>query len=227
MSFFAKMGESRQSSYSNPAAIIPIVDDDEDDDEDDDDGYATADEFFSSEPEDTGELNCSHKLESFKAPINCSSFAKELRMPMLTEPCRLERKGSFQDGKKKGGVGFVTTVLQLLKGFRPGSDVTKLQLPPQFNLPKSQLQVYGEAVYCCAQDYLGLCAEGATPVERLLAVVTFHLCTTRPAPFLKAPYNPVIGETHHVSVGELNVLCEQVCSPASFKYCTCGFITYS
>ncbi|KAG0577005.1 hypothetical protein KC19_5G124700 [Ceratodon purpureus] len=213
MSFFAKTGESRHSLYLNPAAIIPIEDEDEDDGEDDGDGYVTAEEEFCDEVEDGGGRNCAHKflqVQSFKAGSKSGSFVKERRIPTLTEPFRLERKGSFQDGKKKGGAGIVSTVMELLKGFRPGSDITKLQLPPQFNLPKSQLQVYGEAVYCCGQDYLGMCAAGVTPVDRMLAVVRFHLSTTRPAPFLKAPYNPVLGETHHVSVGELNVLCEQV-----------------
>lgn len=210
------MGESRQISYANPAAIIPI----EDEEDDEDDGYATALECFASEAEDGEERGRAHKalpLQSFKRlslrdSEKRSSFGKQLRIPTLTVPLRLERKGSFQDGKKKGGVGIVSTVLELLKGIRPGSDVTRLELPPQFNLPKSQLQVYGEAVYCCSRDYLGMCGEGATGVERLLAVVRFHLSTTRPAPFLKAPYNPVLGETHHVSVGDLNVLCEQVTS---------------
>jgi hypothetical protein len=211
MSFLgcAKMGDSRQSSSWNPAAVIPMEDEEEEVDED---GYATAREWFSSDAEDGEEQGCSRKflqLQSYKTPTKSGSIAKALRVPALTEPIRLERKGSCQK-KPGGGVGIVSTALELLKGFRPGSDVTRLQLPPHFNLPKSQLQVYGEAVYCCAQDYLGMCARGATPVERLLAVVRFHLSTTRPAPFLKAPYNPILGETHHVSAGTLNVFCEQV-----------------
>lgn len=204
------MVESRQ----NPAAVIPICDDDDEDD----DGYTTANDYFASEPEDVAQ-ECP-QLRNSKRPSRKDSDKSHVKLciPALTDPIRLERRNSSQDIKKKNtGVGIVSTLLDLLKGFRVGSDVTKLQLPPQFNLPKSQLQVYGEAVYCCAQDYLGMCADGATPVERLLAVVRFHLSTTRPAPFLKAPYNPILGEVHHVSVGELNVICEQVSLPTSLQ----------
>ena len=196
---FGKVGESHQTSHSNPAAVIPIQDDGNDEE-----GYASANDYLSSEPEDGEEL-CSQELGS--SAHKSGSFLKKPRLPTLTEPLRLERKGSL---KKGGGVSLVGAVLELLKGIRPGADLTRLQLPPHFNLPKSQLQVYGEAVYCCGQDYLGMCAQGASPVERLLAVVRFHLSTTRPAPFLKAPFNPILGETHHVSVGDLNVICEQV-----------------
>lgn len=176
----------------NPAAVIPICDDEVEDD-DDDEGYTTANEYFI---EDHGCLP-----------------RKETRvLPALTEPIRLERqqKSSSSGSGGSGGGGVLSSVLELLKGMRVGSDVTKLQLPPQFNMPKSQLQVYGEAVYCCGEDYLGLCSDAATPLDRFLAVVRFHLSTTRPAPFLKAPYNPILGEVHHVSVGALNVICEQV-----------------
>ncbi|KAK9160959.1 hypothetical protein Syun_007300 [Stephania yunnanensis] len=47
-------------------------------------------------------------------------------------------------------------------------------LPPLFNLPKSQLQCYGESVYCTSvgEDVLSKCNKGETQIERLLAVVT-------------------------------------------------------
>jgi hypothetical protein len=86
-----------------------------------------------------------------------------------------------------------------------------LQLPVTFNLPKSQLQLYGEGVYCAGEDLLGRCARGADSLERLAAVVAWSISTTRPPIFGFAPYNPVLGETHHVSTsGGLNVLLEQV-----------------
>lgn len=173
---------SRLGMGQNPAAVIPICDDEGEGD----DGYTTASEYF----------------------VEDSSATRKV-LPALTEPIRLERQKSSSSGSGGGG-GVLSSVLELLKGIRVGSDVTKLQLPPQFNLPKSQLQVYGEAVYCCGEDYLSLCSDAATPLDRLLAVVRFHLSTTRPAPFLKAPYNPILGEVHHVSVGALNVICEQV-----------------
>lgn len=91
-----------------------------------------------------------------------------------------------------------------------GRDLSALRLPPQFNLPKSQLQLYAESVCCCSSDLLGACTAALSPLERMVAVVRWHLSTTRPPPFGKAPYNPVRGETCHVSVGSLNVLLEQV-----------------
>ncbi|KAL2630266.1 hypothetical protein R1flu_014952 [Riccia fluitans] len=104
----------------------------------------------------------------------------------------------------------VFRILDVLKGMRPGSDLTSFQVPPQFNLPKSQLQCYSEMVYCCGQNLLEQCADGATPAERFLAVVRWFISTVRPVPFGKAPYNPILGETHHVTAGDLNLLIEQV-----------------
>ncbi len=134
------------------------------------------------------------------------------KVPVVTAPCRIERcQGAGAKDLKRSKSSMQATVFDLFKGFSPGSDLTRFQLPPQFNLPKSQLQAYGESVYCCAQDLLGMCTAGATPLDRFLAVVRWHISTTRPAPFARAPYNPILGETHHVSAGDLNVLCEQVC----------------
>ena len=77
-------------------------------------------------------------------------------------------------------------------------------------MPKSQLQMYGESVYCCRNDLLGNCARGTTALQRFLNVVAWHISTTRLAPFSQAPFNPILGETHHVSCGNLNVIVEQV-----------------
>lgn len=87
-----------------------------------------------------------------------------------------------------------------------------MQLPALFNMPKSQLQCYGEAVYCVAEDMLRRCNEGKTSLERFTSVVAWSISTTRPPIFGLAPFNPVLGETHHVSRGSLNVLLEQVSS---------------
>ena len=70
--------------------------------------------------------------------------------------------------------------------------------------------MYGEGVYCAGEDLLGRCARGKDSLERLTAVVAWSISTTRPPIFGFAPYNPVLGETHHVSRGALNVLLEQV-----------------
>jgi oxysterol-binding protein-related protein 8 len=87
------------------------------------------------------------------------------------------------------------------------------QLPPTFNMPKSQLQWYGECVYSTATgvDLLNNINNGKTALDRLISVVAWSISTTRPQKFGFAPYNPILGETHHVSKGNLNVLLEQVC----------------
>lgn len=87
-----------------------------------------------------------------------------------------------------------------------------MQLPPLFNMPKSQLQCYGEAVYCTGEDYLSKCTRGKSSLERFTSVVAWSISTTRPAIFGQAPFNPILGETHHVSRGSLNLLLEQVTS---------------
>lgn len=51
---------------------------------------------------------------------------------------------------------------------------------------------------------------GKTPLDRFISVVAWSISTTRPTRFGAAPYNPILGETHHVSKGNLNVLLEQV-----------------
>ncbi|KAI4344451.1 hypothetical protein L6164_011678 [Bauhinia variegata] len=101
-------------------------------------------------------------------------------------------------------------ILSLLKNVRPGSDLTRFQLPPLFNFPKSQLQCYGESVYSTSSDLLSKCNNGQNPLDRFTSVVAWSISTTRPAVFGVAPYNPILGETHHVSKGTLNVLLEQV-----------------
>lgn len=81
-----------------------------------------------------------------------------------------------------------------------------------FNLPKSQLQCYGESVYCTGGELLSRCAHAETSLERFISVVAWSISTIRPLMFGVAPYNPILGETHHVSRGGLNVLLEQVIS---------------
>ncbi|XP_010539416.1 PREDICTED: LOW QUALITY PROTEIN: oxysterol-binding protein-related protein 4B-like [Tarenaya hassleriana] len=105
----------------------------------------------------------------------------------------------------------IRRILSLFKNVRPGSDLTHFQLPPHFNIPRSQLQCYGEMVYSFGgQDLLGQCNGGDRQIERLKSVVTWNISTLRPLIFGMAPYNPVLGETHHVSHGNIHVLVEQV-----------------
>jgi hypothetical protein len=102
-------------------------------------------------------------------------------------------------------------VLSLFKNVMPGSDLTRFQMPPLFNIPKTHLQCYGESVYCIASgDIVSRCNRGERPLDRFIAVVAWSISTVRPVIFGVAPYNPILGETHHASRGNLNVLLEQV-----------------
>ncbi|XP_051203124.1 oxysterol-binding protein-related protein 4C isoform X1 [Lolium perenne] len=125
---------------------------------------------------------------------------------VLTAPLSLE--GGLAAELKPANI--VQRVLSLFRNVRPGADLSHFQLPATFNLPKSQLQLYGEGVYCAGEDYLSRCARGKDSLERLTAVVAWSISTTRPPIFGFAPYNPVLGETHHVSGGSIHVLLEQV-----------------
>ncbi|CAM6101844.1 unnamed protein product [Calypogeia fissa] len=116
-------------------------------------------------------------------------------------------RGSGSITKQKN---VLSRVFDILKGCRPGADISSVCVPAAFNFPKSQVQLFAEQVYCCSQNLLEQCADAATPLDRFLAVLRWQISLTRPAPFLKAPYNPILGETHHVSAGELNLIAEQV-----------------
>ncbi|MCO5586403.1 hypothetical protein L7F22_040343 [Adiantum nelumboides] len=126
---------------------------------------------------------------------------------VFTPPLSLDPKPANDSEKQKNPL---MRVLEVLKSMRPGSDLTRFQVPVQLNLPKSQLQSYGETMYCCGQDLLGACALGSSPMDRFLRVVAWHISTCRLVPFGQVPFNPILGETHHVSAGHLNVLLEQV-----------------
>ncbi|KAK9097524.1 hypothetical protein Sjap_023021 [Stephania japonica] len=130
---------------------------------------------------------------------------------VLTPPVMLESSASDQAEYKAPNI--IQRIFSLFKNIRPGTDLTHFELPPLFNLPKSQLQCYGESVYCTSvgEDLLSKCNEGGTQIERLLDVVTWSISTLRPLKFGVAPYNPILGETHHVSRGSLNVIIEQLC----------------
>lgn len=65
-------------------------------------------------------------------------------------------------------------------------------------------------MYCVNDDMLSKCANGETAVDRFTSVVAWSVSTVRPLMFGVAPYNPVLGETHHVTRGNMNVLLEQV-----------------
>ncbi|GAB2267414.1 hypothetical protein Dimus_002397 [Dionaea muscipula] len=125
---------------------------------------------------------------------------------ILSSPFAFEWE-SNEDQRAPNILQLIRTVI---KNLSPGSDLIRFQLPPIFNIPKSHLQYYGEAVYSVNQNMLGRCVEGKSSLERMIHVVAWSISTVRPLPFAAAPFNPILGETHHVSRGSLNVLLEQV-----------------
>ncbi|KAK2449339.1 oxysterol-binding protein-related protein 4C [Trifolium repens] len=133
---------------------------------------------------------------------------KQEKKIVLTKPLQLAKESHSEEAYKAPNL--LQRLLSLFSNVRPGSDLTRFQLPPLFNLPKSQLQCYGESVYCTASDMLSICNRGQSPLDRFIYVVAWSISTTRPVSFGVAPYNPILGETHHVSKGNLNVLLEQV-----------------
>ncbi|CAK8531859.1 unnamed protein product [Lathyrus sativus] len=135
---------------------------------------------------------------------------KKERKIVVSKPLQLAIESDSDSEEAYKAPNLLQRLLSLFKNVRPGSDLTSLQLPPQFNLPKSQLQCYGESLYCTASDMLSICNRGQSPLDRFISVVAWCISTTRPASFGVAPYNPVLGETHHVSKENLNVLLEQV-----------------
>ncbi|XLS89851.1 hypothetical protein HN51_065859 [Arachis hypogaea] len=127
---------------------------------------------------------------------------------VLTKPFSLEKESDGDSDYRAPNL--MKRILSLFKNVRPGSDLTRFQLPAEFNMPKSQLQCYGEEVYCGGCDMLSRCNNGESPVDRFISVVAWSISTRRPVIFGVAPYNPILGETHHVSTPNLNVLLEQV-----------------
>ncbi|XP_059634613.1 oxysterol-binding protein-related protein 4C-like [Cornus florida] len=129
-----------------------------------------------------------------------------VKVAVLTSPISLEGESDVN----YRAPNLIQRILSLLKSVRPGTDLTRFQLPPLFNIPKSQLQCYGESVYCVGDNLLTKIANGESSIERFTSVVAWSISTMRPLAFGVAPYNPILGETHHVSRGNLNVLLEQV-----------------
>ncbi|KAL1359359.1 hypothetical protein AAHE18_04G102500 [Arachis hypogaea] len=126
------------------------------------------------------------------------------RKIVVTKPLSLEGESDLD------APNLLQRILSLFKNVRPGSDLSRFQVPALFNLPKSQLQCYGESVYSTGMELIRECNRGQSPLDRLIAVMAWSISTTRPATFGVAPYNPILGETHHVSKGTLNVLLEQI-----------------
>ncbi|XP_022930124.1 oxysterol-binding protein-related protein 4C-like [Cucurbita moschata] len=131
----------------------------------------------------------------------------EVRRITLTKPLSLEGGSDAADYRSPN---LLKRILSLFKDIRPGSDLSHFKVPPQLNMPKSQLQCYGESVYCFNEDMLRKCNNGKNPIDRFVAVVAWNISTLRPLTFGIAPFNPILGETHHASAGSLNILLEQI-----------------
>lgn len=129
---------------------------------------------------------------------------------VLSNPLTLESQSDSDANHEAPNI--LQRILSLFKNIRQGSDLSSFKLPPVFNMPKSQLQCYAESVYCTAtgSDLLSNLNSGKTRHDRLISVVAWTISTTRPLRFGVAPYNSTLGETHHVSKGNLHVLLEQV-----------------
>lgn len=133
-------------------------------------------------------------------------MVKEEKNVVLTKPLSLDA----QSNDDFRAPNILQRVLSLFKNIRPGTDITRFKLPAIFNLPKSHLQCFGEPVYCTGNDMLTKCNSLESPLERFTTVVAWSISMNRPAVFGSVPYNPILGETHHVSRGSLNILLEQV-----------------
>ncbi|XWS28138.1 hypothetical protein CRYUN_Cryun25bG0039800 [Craigia yunnanensis] len=133
--------------------------------------------------------------------------SKDETKVVLTRPFSIKSESEEVDYRAPN---LIQRILSLFKNVRPGSDLTNFKLPPLFNFPKSQLQCFGEDVYCTGTNMLSRCNLSDNSVDRFTSVVAWSISTLRPAIFGVAPYNPILGETHHVSRGTLNVLLEQI-----------------
>ncbi|KAL5771575.1 hypothetical protein ACOSP7_015729 [Xanthoceras sorbifolium] len=138
--------------------------------------------------------------------ISDSSLQMDEKRVVLTKPLLLDGESSVDYRP----ANLLKRILSLFINVRPGSDLTRFQLPAMFNFPKSQLQCYGESVYCTGNDLVSNLNKSESSLERFTSVVAWSISTTRPLMFGLAPYNPILGETHHVSNANLNVLLEQV-----------------
>ncbi|XVE79958.1 hypothetical protein DITRI_Ditri14bG0099100 [Diplodiscus trichospermus] len=132
----------------------------------------------------------------------------EGRQVVLTKPFSIGGESDSEVDYRAPNL--IHRILSLFKNVRPGSDLTNFKLPPQFNFPKSHLQCYGESVYCIGSEMLSRCNLADNSVDRFTSVVAWSISTLRPPIFGVAPYNPILGETHHVSRATLNVVLEQI-----------------
>ncbi|KAF6147547.1 hypothetical protein GIB67_008165 [Kingdonia uniflora] len=124
---------------------------------------------------------------------------------VLTPPFLLEYGSDVEDKAPN----ILQHIFSLFTNVRSGSDMTRFQLPPLFNHPKSQLQCFGESVYCIGDDYLSRCSSGETPLDRFIAVVGWSISTTRPA--VSVSHNPPVSALHATDEKEIveMIWCQQ------------------
>ncbi|RDX84004.1 Oxysterol-binding protein-related protein 4C, partial [Mucuna pruriens] len=114
---------------------------------------------------------------------------------VLSKPLTLESQSDSDVNSNYEAPNILQRILSLFKNIRQGSDLSCFK---------------AKSVYCTSSDMLSNLNNGKTSQDRLISVVAWSISTTRPLRFGVAPYNPTLGETHHVSKANLNVLLEQV-----------------
>lgn len=94
-------------------------------------------------------------------------------------------------------ISVMGTLRSFVSQLRPGQELTKVSIPVQLLFPFSILEVvaYRELSYF---DQILPVNTITDPLDRMLCVVRWYLCTIQAENWHKKPYNPVLGETHYV-----------------------------
>lgn len=106
---------------------------------------------------------------------------------IIAPPLGVDNQVDYFRGAGIKQKNILARVFDILKGAKPGADLSSIGVPPVFNLPKSHVQCFSEQVYCCGQNLLEQCTDGASSLDRFLAVVRWHLSLVRPAHFSRFP----------------------------------------
>jgi len=95
-----------------------------------------------------------------------------------------------------------SVILHLLSQLKLGMDLTRVVLPTFVLEKRSLLEMYSD--FFCHPDMFSRIPDGASPRARILAVLQFYLTSFhvgRKIGVAKKPYNPIIGEMFHCSIG--------------------------
>lgn len=123
-----------------------------------------------------------------------------------------EAKGRNGEGGSNNWGALLSVMKQVLRGVRPGKSVRyDTAVPSKMLLPRSALEVM-EDMYYAGETRNGLSSIGlqATPEGRMLSLVRWYLHTVTAPPYLRKPYNPILGETHVFKAQDGYMLEEQV-----------------